>query len=327
MFITHLWQRAAFRFASPPATRFGHDPVARLHSMREPASSNSSHFVVLMMGGSVGSVWLQKLLSSHPLIHCDGELFNSKPLSEFRSWTAASSSAVAVGTRIKFTDLRGQLHFGRPVRAGNRWPALRQLLRDDGSKLVCLYRRNFVKHAVGELRHQLQYEACRGKIQDPWSDAVGSCSAQIDRALPLSTRRFRSGDTLPGLIDMVVASRTQQSELLAACTDEQWLDPLGAARVVQLAYEDLAYVSSELRLTRLQRLGAWLVGARCVTGEACADFRGFAASVTKVTPPDLATSISNYAEVSDRHSNLRPSDLQMHTDLFASCSVGLRRGL
>ena len=73
-------------------------------------SSNSSHFVVLMMGGSVGSVWLQKLLSSHPLIHCDGELFNSKPLSEFRSWAAASSSAAAVGTRIKFTDLQGQLN-------------------------------------------------------------------------------------------------------------------------------------------------------------------------------------------------------------------------
>jgi hypothetical protein len=268
--------------------------------MREPAASNSSHFVILMMGGSVGSVWLQKLLSSHPLIHCDGELFNSKPLGEFRSWMAASSSAAAVGTRIKFTDLRGQLHFGRPVRAGNRWPALRQLLRDDGSKLVCLYRRNFVKHAVGELRHQLQYEACRGKIQDPWSDAVGSCSAQIDRALPLSTRRFRSGDTLPGLIDMVVASRTQLRELLAACTDEEWLDPLGAARVVQVAYEDLAYVSSELRLTRLQRLGAWLVGPRCVTGEACADFRGFAASVTKVTPPDLRHTITNFAEVEAR---------------------------
>ena len=46
--------------------------------MREPASSNSSHFFVLMMGGSVGSVWLQKLLSSHPMIRCDGELFNSK---------------------------------------------------------------------------------------------------------------------------------------------------------------------------------------------------------------------------------------------------------
>ena len=58
-------------------------------------SSNSSHFVILMMGGSVGSVWLQKLLSSHPLIHCDGELFNSKPLGEFRSWMAASSSAAS----------------------------------------------------------------------------------------------------------------------------------------------------------------------------------------------------------------------------------------
>ena len=77
--------------------------------------------------------------------------FTSKPLSEYRSWAAASSSAAAVGTRLKFTDLRGQLHFGRPVRAGDRWPALRQLLRDDGSKLVCLYRRNFVKHAIGEL--------------------------------------------------------------------------------------------------------------------------------------------------------------------------------
>ena len=99
---------------------------------------------------------------------------------------------------------------------------------------------------------------------------------------------------------MVVASRTQQSELLAACTDEQWLDPLGAPRVVQLAYEDLAYSSSELRLARLQRLGAWLVGPRCVAGEACADFRGFAASVTKVTPPDLRCTISNFAEVEAR---------------------------
>ena len=69
---------------------------------------------------------------------------------------------------------------------------------------------------------------------------------------------------------------------------------------MQVAYEDLAYVGSELRLTRLQRLGAWLVGARCVTGEPCADFRGFTASVTKVTPPDLATSISNFAEVEAR---------------------------
>ena len=264
-------------------------------------SSNSSHFVVLMMGGSVGSVWLQKLLSSHPLIHCDGELFNSKPLSEFRSWAAASSSAAAVGTRIKFTDVRGQLHYGRPVRAGNRWPALRQQLRDDGSKLVCLYRRNFVKHAVGELRHQLQFEACQGKVPDPWSDAVGSCSAQVDRALPLSTRRFRSGDTLPGLVDMVVASRAQRRDLLAACTGEQWRDPLGAPRVVTLAYEDLAYVSAELRLTRLQRLGAWLVGEeRCAAGEACADFRGFAASVTKLTPPDLRRTLTNFGEVEAR---------------------------
>ena len=96
-------------------------------------SSNSSHFVVLMMGGSVGSVWLQKLLSSHPLIHCDGELFNSKPLSEFRSWAAASSSAAAVGTRIKFTDVRGQLHYRRPAgvdrQTGRAAAALESALR------------------------------------------------------------------------------------------------------------------------------------------------------------------------------------------------------
>ena len=69
----------------------------------------------------------------------------------------------------------------------------------------------------------------------------------------------------------------------------------------ELAYEDLAYVSAELRLTRLQRLGAWLVGEdRCAAGEACADFRGFAASVTKLTPPDLRRTLANFGEVEAR---------------------------
>ena len=258
-------------------------------------SSNSSHFVVLMMGGSVGSVWLQKLLSSHPLIHCDGELFNSKPLSEFRSWAAASSSAAAVGTRIKFTDVRGQLHYGRPVRAGNRWPALRQQLRDDGSKLVCLYRRNFVKHAVGELRHQLQYEACVGKVPNPWSDQDGNCSRQLAKALPLGPRRFRSGDWLPGLVKMVGASRAQQRDLLAACSGEHG----GSEATRLLAYEDLAYVPAEMRLARLQALARWLVGpARC--DGACERFRAFGASVTKVTPPELRRVVSNFQEVEAR---------------------------
>ena len=260
-------------------------------------ASQPVRFVVLMMGGSVGSVWLQQMLSSHPLVRCDGELFNSRPMSEIRRWFSQPEAPHlgAVGTRLKFTDLQGQLHFGRPIRAGNRWPALRKLLRETESKLVCLYRRNYVKHAVGELRHQLQYEACVGKVPNPWSDQDGNCSRQLAKALPLGPRRFRSGDWLPGLVKMVGASRAQQRDLLAACSGEHG----GSEATRLLAYEDLAYVPAEMRLARLQALARWLVGpARC--DGACERFRAFGASVTKVTPPELRRVVSNFQEVEAR---------------------------
>jgi len=52
-------------------------------------SSRENFFVILMMGGSVGSSWLQELLDSHPRIRCEGEHLFAAPAAYMKEWFAS----------------------------------------------------------------------------------------------------------------------------------------------------------------------------------------------------------------------------------------------
>ena len=57
---------------------------------------------------------------------------------------------------------------------GNRLPAVQELLRKMDAKIICLGRRNWARHAIGEVKHRAVYKACK-----TWTPHKGdSCVAR-----------------------------------------------------------------------------------------------------------------------------------------------------
>jgi len=168
-------------------------------------------------------------------------------------------------------------------------------MRELDARIVCLFRRNFVKHAIAELRHQLQYEACKGKITDPWRDHNRTCSVMISATLPLEAQRYMSGDVLPDIVSMIEKSRRELTDLRATCNREQMhLAYNKQLRVMQLDYEDIAFVAADEREASLLSMSEWL------TGVSLKGAPRMNSHLQKTTSPDLRAVLSNFDELARR---------------------------
>jgi len=237
-----------------------------------PPPDRRTEFVILMMGGSVGSSWLTELLNSHPNMIARGEIFQNYSVQAMSAWFDARRNQrkilAASGFKIKQEVLRGMHLDALAFQGKDRWPAFRSMLRARQAKLICLFRRNFVKHAISEVRHSQQYEVCHG-----WEDHTGKCSSKVSAQLPLKR-----------VVARIWHSRLQRSWIERECSVEQLhLDAMGRLRVMQLAYEDLAYAKPEERRERLNSLQRWLGVAPTKLWS----------TLVKLTPPRLADVISN----------------------------------
>ena len=157
--------------------------------------------------------------------------------------------------------------FGR-----SRLPDFLQLLRCAAVRLVCLHRRNWVKHAVSITRQAITNALC--KTWTPMRQQGEACKARVGTK-HLSLKRL--GAELP-------STRRSLEALLSTCDAHR--TAVGDSGVYSVAYEDLAYgAGAEAAWQALQR---WL-GAppRRIN---------YTATI-KMTSANLSASIANFAEV------------------------------
>ncbi len=119
-----------------------------------------------MQTNAVGSTWLQGMLSSHPDIAMEGEY----PRQEW-SVTQIYRSLLfqlrrrgrkdAWGYKVKLGVMRGAHRDAGHFYRIDRWAEFARMLRCADARLICLYRRNWVKHAVSRARQQTQSRLCK----------------------------------------------------------------------------------------------------------------------------------------------------------------------
>ena len=172
-----MWLHVLLLLAVPAFSSASHNAVdtqrqqhgrVAVQTRRRRALANGGNnlpfqpYLILMETGSTGSSWLTHLLDSHPNIISKGEgTFNVGSFRQILTSTKGRDSDVkAVGIKVKRDRMRGmdprgvffnysRLETHQPW--SDRIPPLLDMLNRIGAKLVCLYRRNFVKHAVSQV--------------------------------------------------------------------------------------------------------------------------------------------------------------------------------
>ena len=149
-----------------------------------------------MQTGAVGSSWMQDRLNRHPNISCIGEhplqafsvgrihsayrtevrspatlpqgrRTRTRPLvpgptSQSKGLRAKKPQKRAWGFKVKLDVLTGRKPDAGPFYGADRLPDFLQMLRCVDIALVCLYRRNWVKHAVSIVRQYSTNRAAAG---------------------------------------------------------------------------------------------------------------------------------------------------------------------
>jgi hypothetical protein len=255
---------------------------------KKPHDNSSAYtpFLLLMETGSVGSSWLTHVLDSHPKITSAGE--RTTEVLGLRNHlinahNAAGKDVQAVGIKVKRDRLRGNSPLGKfynekgEVAHGgheDNIPKLLQMLQQTGSKLVCLYRRNFVKHAVSQVRHHQQAKICHG-----WETTSESCVAKLANE-PLS-------DVI-SLAKYIELLEMDANDTLAICDQFEKAAGTpatgGESRARAYAYEDLVYGSNVdgmfLNLQQFLRVDPIDIVGHYNAAQS--------ATIKKVTPVDLS---------------------------------------
>ena len=265
------------------------------HSTRSPhvITSKPVPFVMLMVPTS-GSSWLQELLDSHPQIRCLGEQFNFRDVRDALAYlngramnVAGLASTAARGFKISRGALEKPARLCRDLTEANasycggddvRFHSLLDGLRASNGKLICLARRNYVKHAISRMRHRQQLQAC-GDARTHVAEA--DCLRNVSSELPIRRDHFGLS-----LVQNIKAARTDYSRMLRECMPGQVTD-YDASRgpqTVVLFYEDLLQHTQRV-LAGLQK---WL-GAQ--------PSPSLHSSMVKVTGTNLTHVLSNFKEV------------------------------
>eukprot|EP01104_Vermistella_antarctica_P017695 TRINITY_DN631_c0_g1_i3.p2 TRINITY_DN631_c0_g1~~TRINITY_DN631_c0_g1_i3.p2 ORF type:complete len:175 (+),score=27.76 TRINITY_DN631_c0_g1_i3:835-1359(+) len=153
------------------------------------------------------------------------------------------------------------------------------MLRTRDTKIICLYRRNSVKHALSEVRHKVQHNICH-TWETTDTPRGKECLLMVQKTpLPFNDF-FRS---------KIERMQRTLADMDRVCMDESLhFDSAGQLRVWRVAYEDLAYdqhvTSGKDLLDALQR---WL-GVEPST---------LHSNVMKMTPPRLRDTVVNFDEL------------------------------
>mmetsp|Transcript_20593 Transcript_20593/g.30218 ORF Transcript_20593/g.30218 Transcript_20593/m.30218 type:complete len:286 (-) Transcript_20593:178-1035(-) len=248
-------------------------------------------YLILMETGSVGSSWLTAVLDSHPKIISKGE--KTTQVLALQNYLIDSKIAVArgtqaVGIKVKRDRLRGTNPLGKYYNEQGRedharhddWiPDLLAMLNQTDAKLICLYRRNFVKHAVSQVRHHQQ-----ARIGCGWQTTKDSC---VERLAEKPLTNFESLTNYIELLEMDINDTLDICEQFSAMTsfkDEQ------QAHV--FAYEDLVYgdQSEQLFVEMQEFLNVDPI-------DIVAHYNQGRKTIKKMTPVNLKSYLVNYDEV------------------------------
>ena len=181
------------------------------------------------------------------------------------------------GFKVKLPVLQGLSRDARSWRGRDRLPDVLEWLRCLNGRLLCLSRRNWVKHTVSRLKQQIVVREC-----GTWSPTHAhlnrtGCRARVDRKdLPLRRVRAELRET-----------RQSLRRLEQVCSGEReryGVDALGEPRVRSVAYEDLAYGRSAQYWGALQR---WLGTSPL----------NLTTELVKMTGPKLSVAIRNFPQL------------------------------
>jgi len=252
-------------------------------------------FVVLMQSGSVGSSWMRDKLARHSDIVMHGEwplqaasvetmfhTFNSQA----NSWHKANKllggrhASRAFGFKIKLPALEGTVHDSGPWQGWSRLESFLLLLRCLEVRLVCLYRRNWVKHAVSRTKQPLHHALCGVWTPVQHDLERTGCHARL-AATPLNVQRFRTE---------LNETRHSLSALEKVCRNAVTIRSVstsGAPTARAIAYEDLAYKRHEEAEETWAELQRWLgVEARTLN-----------TTTVKMTANNLSRAIVNFDQL------------------------------
>ena len=265
----------------------------------DKALAPSSPFALLMQTNSVGSSWMTDMLNSHPHITMEGE-YPLQGSSVGQIYTAyawksrqgrtkrfngpeglANRSLISAwGFKVKLEVLQGAHRDAGLHRGHDRLPDFLVAMRCLEVRLLCLARRNWVKHAVSRVKQEAHFRYCRS-----WTPTHGqvnktNCASRITN-VPLKRLRIELNVTRRSLNlskQVCVEEAAQHGVDLRVGVNQ-------SARVRMVYYEDLAYGSR--RSDEWAALQRWLGTAPAA----------LSSSAMKMTASNLRTAISNYDEV------------------------------
>jgi len=111
---------------------------------------------------------------------------------------------------------------------GDRLPEVRKLLRELDAKIICLSRRNWARHAIGETKHRAVFKECRS-----WTPKEGSSC--LERA----KRKYKKYN-VKDVVQYCRVTRSAFKRHTQLCEEEsKHLDKHGRNRVLSVYYEDL----------------------------------------------------------------------------------------
>eukprot|EP00750_Incisomonas_marina_P016930 INCI19661.1.p1 GENE.INCI19661.1~~INCI19661.1.p1 ORF type:complete len:363 (-),score=62.29 INCI19661.1:461-1435(-) len=268
-------------------------------------------YLILMETGSVGSSWLTHVLDSHPKIVSMGE--RTTQVLGLQNHILGASQPIdadtqAVGIKVKRDRLRGRSPLGKFYdEKGHEAfgshpdsiPALLHMLNKTDAKLICLVRRNFVKHAVSQVRHHQQAHIGCG-----WETTKDSCVKKL-AGLPLTN--FESLSQYVELLEMDVNDTLSICDEYAKMTSHKDEDFAHS-----FAYEDLVYGENTGKLFAEMQEFLHVDPIDIVS-----HYNQGQKTIKKITPVDLSAYLVNFDEV-DAYMKTRYGEDSREYELFSS---------